>query len=92
MLSTYNKLLMELSNSTEKAAFYAFEGMLSTMLGTIVGIISRYLADLFGPRNIFILSASIAITVTIYTRIILMRESSFSEHPQTHYKKPIPRK
>jgi len=68
---TYNKLLMELSDSTERATFYAFEGILSTILGAIVGIFSGYLADLFGPRNIFILSAAMAITATIYTRIIL---------------------
>jgi DHA1 family multidrug resistance protein-like MFS transporter len=62
---------MELSDSTERATFYAFEGILSTILGAIVGIFSGYLADLFGPRNIFILSAAMAITATIYTRIIL---------------------
>jgi len=78
---TYNKLLMELSDSTDRVTFYAFEGILSTILGAIVGIFSGYLADLFGPRNIFILSASIAATATVYTRIILKRKSSFSESP-----------
>ncbi|MEM3886167.1 MAG: MFS transporter [Candidatus Methanomethylicia archaeon] len=68
---TYNKCLMELSDKTERAKFYAFEGTLSTIYGNIIGIISGYLADIFGPREMFLISSASAIIATIYINLKL---------------------
>lgn len=68
---TYSKCLMELSDKTERAKFYAFEGTLSTIYGNIIGIISGYLADIFGPREMFLLSSTTAIIATIYINLKL---------------------
>lgn len=66
---TYSKLLMNLSDKTKRAEFYAFEGTLSTIYGNIIGILSGYLADILRPRNMFLLSTISAITAVIYINL-----------------------
>ncbi|MEM2137308.1 MAG: MFS transporter, partial [Candidatus Methanomethylicia archaeon] len=66
---TYSKLLMDLSDNTRRAEFYAFEGTLSTIYGNIIGILSGYLADILGPKNMFLLSTISAITAVIYVNL-----------------------
>ncbi|MEM0093932.1 MAG: MFS transporter [Thermofilum sp.] len=56
----YSKALMDVSDQTERAALFAFESILSSIYGAALAALSGYLADLFGPRQLFLLSAASA--------------------------------
>ncbi|MEZ0345620.1 MAG: MFS transporter, partial [Infirmifilum sp.] len=53
---SYSKALMEVSDETERATFYAFEGVLSTIYSSAIGIAAGYLADIAMPRTLFLVS------------------------------------
>lgn len=67
----YSKALMDLSDESERATFYAFEGTLSTIFGSLVGIFAGYLADQFAPRTLFLLSALAAVAGTVAANLLL---------------------
>ena len=67
----YNKAMMEVSDTTERAKLYAFEGMLSAVYSSAVGLAASYLADSFGPRNLFLISTLAAAIATLCTQVVL---------------------
>jgi DHA1 family multidrug resistance protein-like MFS transporter len=67
----YSKALMDLSDESERATFYALEGTLSAIFGSLVSILAGYLADLYTPRSIFLLSATAALASTLIVNALL---------------------
>jgi DHA1 family multidrug resistance protein-like MFS transporter len=70
----YSKALMDLSDESERATFYALEGTLSAIFGSLVSILAGYLADLYTPRSIFLLSATAALASTLIVNALLGRQ------------------
>jgi DHA1 family multidrug resistance protein-like MFS transporter len=68
---SYSKALMDLSDQAERAELFALESVLSSVYGSAVGIAAGYLADLLGPRELFLLSASAAAAATAIVQILL---------------------
>jgi DHA1 family multidrug resistance protein-like MFS transporter len=68
----YTKALMDISDETERATFYAFEGVLSTIYGSVIGILAGYLADATSPRTLFLLSSLSALSAAILVQKLLL--------------------
>ncbi|PLJ78419.1 MAG: hypothetical protein B7L53_00240 [Thermofilum sp. NZ13] len=67
----YSKALMDISDETERATFYAFEGVLSTVYGSAIGMASGYLADITSPRLLFLISSVAALSAALSVRYLL---------------------
>lgn len=68
---SYSKALMEVSDQTERAALFAIESILSSAYGAAIAAAAGYLADVFGPRQLFLLSAATAGLGAIFVQILL---------------------
>ncbi|MEZ0346231.1 MAG: hypothetical protein ABWK01_06755, partial [Infirmifilum sp.] len=62
---------MEVSDETERATFYAFEGVLSTIYSSAIGIAAGYLADIAMPRTLFLVSSIAALLSTLAVQKLL---------------------
>lgn len=67
----YSKALMDISDETERATFYAFEGVLSTIYGSAIGMLAGYLADITNPRSLFLASSLAALASTLLVQRLL---------------------
>jgi len=76
---SYSKALMDLSDQAERAELFALESVLSSVYGSAVGILAGYLADLLGPRELFLLSAVAAAAATACVQLLL--SSQAEAHP-----------
>jgi len=76
---SYSKALMDLSDQAERAELFALESVLSSVYGSAVGILAGYLADLLGPRELFLLSAVAAAAATACVQPLL--SSQAEAHP-----------
>ncbi|ABL78925.1 MFS transporter [Thermofilum pendens] len=67
----YSKALMDLSDESERATFYAFEGTLSALFGSAVGVAAGLVADLYSPRTLFLLSSASALLGAAVAGVLL---------------------
>jgi len=72
---TYQKTLMDVSDYCERATLFATEGLISTIYGSIVGLIGGYLADVITPKNLLALSSALALLGAV-TAYLLLREEA----------------
>lgn len=70
----YRKALMDISDQTERATFFAVESLLTSIYGSVLGITTSYVADLINPRMLFLVSAIAAISSTIAVQKLLSFE------------------
>lgn len=70
----YRKALMDISDQTERATFFALESLLTSIYGAALGIASSYVADIVNPRMLFLVSAVAAISSTIAVQKLLSFE------------------
>ena len=75
---SYSKALMDLSDQAERAELFALEGALSSVYGSAVGVLAGYLADLLGPRQLFLLSAVAAAVATACVQLLLRSQAEAS--------------
>lgn len=71
----YSKALMDISDEAERATFFAFEGVLSTIYGSAVGMVAGRLADTLGPRTVFLASSAAALAATALVSKLLSDEN-----------------
>ncbi len=74
----YRKALMDLSDETERATFFATENLLTTIYGSLLGIAASLVADIFTPRLLFLISAVAAAAATLAVQRLLSHEPSLA--------------
>jgi len=75
----YRKALMDISDETERATFFATESLLTTIYGSVLGILASLIADLFHPRLLFLISAAAAAASTLAIQKLLAHEPGLKE-------------
>ncbi len=68
---SYSKALMDISDEAERATFYAFEGVLSTVYGSAIGVLAGYLADATSPKLLFLASSIAALASAFLVQLLL---------------------
>ncbi len=87
----YRKALMDISDETERATFFATESLLTTIYGSLLGIAASFIADVFTPRLLFLISAAAAATATLAIQKLLSHEPSLaSVKPRIAVKPRLP--
>jgi len=70
---TYQKVLMDLSDKSERASLFASERLVSTVYGLAVGLIAGYLADALSPRTLLAISSLLALCGAIVSYSLLKK-------------------
>jgi len=74
---TYRKALMDVSDYCERATLFAIEGLISTIYGSILGLVGGYLADTITPRNLLALSSALALLGAVTAYLLLRGDANF---------------
>ncbi len=70
----YNKIIFDASDKSERASFFSYLGLISSLSSMAIGVTAGYIADMFDPRSLLIISAILSVTGLIPLRILFRDE------------------